>query len=136
MLKIPVPFIKIRMLGKKKTEWFIDNKLSIDIHFGDDKQKIISNEKPTKTKHLIQRLLSKTIQYCRIFGCYLDSSLNGEWIVHIVLKKINTKLNFLWRQSNYFNYSSRRLEDCYVMLLYNNILTMDAHHSILSKVGP
>ena len=26
-----------------------------------------------------------------------------------VLKKINTKLNFLWRQSNYLNYSSRRL---------------------------
>ena len=25
-----------------------------------------------------------------------------------VLKKINTKLNFLWRQSNYLNYSSRR----------------------------
>ena len=26
-----------------------------------------------------------------------------------VLKKINTKLNFLWRQSNYLNYSPRRL---------------------------
>ena len=26
-----------------------------------------------------------------------------------VLKKINTKLNLLWRQSNYLNYSSRRL---------------------------
>ena len=38
-------------------EWFIDNKLSI--HFGDD-------EKPTKTKHIICRLLSETAQYCRI----------------------------------------------------------------------
>ena len=26
-----------------------------------------------------------------------------------VLKKINTKLNFLWRQSNYLNYLPRRL---------------------------
>ena len=26
-----------------------------------------------------------------------------------VLKKINTKLNFLWRQRNYLNYLSRRL---------------------------
>ena len=26
-----------------------------------------------------------------------------------VLKKINTKLNLLWRQSNYLNYSSRGL---------------------------
>ena len=35
------------------------------------------------------------------FGCYL--------VPRRVLKKINTKLNFLWRQSNYLNYSSRRL---------------------------
>ena len=30
-------------------------------------------------------------------------------MVHRVLKKINTKLNFLWRHSNYLNYSSRKL---------------------------
>ena len=30
-------------------------------------------------------------------------------MTHRVLKKINTALNFLWRQSNYLNYSSRRL---------------------------
>ena len=35
------------------------------------------------------------------FGWYL--------VPRRVLKKINTKLNFLWRQSNYLNYSSRRL---------------------------
>ena len=34
-------------------------------------------------------------------GCYLDSNINGESMAHKVFKKINTKLNFLWRQSNY-----------------------------------
>ena len=47
-----------------------------------------------------------TVEY---LGCYLDSNLNGESMARRVLKKINTKLNFLWRQSNYWNYSLRRL---------------------------
>ena len=41
--------------------------------------------------------------------CYLDSNLNRESMVRRVLKKINTNLNVLLRQSNYFNNSSRRL---------------------------
>ena len=42
-------------------------------------------------------------------GGYLDSNLNGESMARRVLKKLNTKLNFLWRQSDYLNYSPRRL---------------------------
>ena len=30
-------------------------------------------------------------------GGYLDSNLNGESMARRVLKKLNTKLNFLWR---------------------------------------
>ena len=41
-------------------------------------------------------------------GCYLDSNLLGESMACRVLAKINIKLNFLWRHSNYLNYSSRR----------------------------
>ena len=47
-----------------------------------------------------------TVEY---LGCYLDFNLNGESMARRVLKKINTKLNFLWRRSNYLIYSSRRL---------------------------
>ena len=47
-----------------------------------------------------------TVEYLR---CYLDSNLNGESMARGVLKKIHTNLNFLWMQSNYLNYSSRRL---------------------------
>ena len=59
-----------KVLDKKFSslcQWFIDNNLSI--HIGYDKTKTIfflSNEKPSKSKHIIWRLLSKTAQYCRI----------------------------------------------------------------------
>ena len=36
-----------------------------------------------------------TVEY---LGCYLNSNLNGESMARRVLKKINMKLNFLWRQ--------------------------------------
>ena len=47
-----------------------------------------------------------TVEYS---GCYLDSNIDGESLARRVLKNINTKLTFLWRQINYLNYSSRRL---------------------------
>ena len=40
-----------------------------------------------------------TVEY---LGCCLDSDLNGGLMARRVLKKINTKLNLLWRQKNYF----------------------------------
>ena len=70
-------------------EWFINKKLSI--HFRDDKAKAIfflSNEKPTKAKHIIWRLLSKkhdTVEYLR---CYLDFNLNGGSMTRRVLNPI------------------------------------------------
>ena len=39
----------------------------------------------------------------------LSYDLNGESEARGVVKKINSKPNFLWRQSNYLTYSSRRL---------------------------
>ena len=47
-----------------------------------------------------------TVEY---LGCYLHSNLNRESKARRVLKNINTKLNFLSRQSNYLNYSSGKL---------------------------
>ena len=57
----------------------------------------------------------KTVEY---LGCYLDSDINGESMARRVLKKINAKLNLLLRQSNYLNYSSRRL--LYNVLIQTN----------------
>ena len=88
----------------------IDNKLSI--HFGDDKRKTIFFSRMKSPQELSASYgdyslkQHNTVEYLR---CYLDSNLNGKSMACRVLKKINTKLNFLWRQSNYLNYSSRRL---------------------------
>ena len=75
------------------------------------KQKL-SNEKPTKTKHIIWRLLSKTAPR--------------------VLKKIKTKLNFLWRQSNYLNYLSRRLL-CNALIQFHFDYGCTSWYPLLSK---
>ena len=47
-----------------------------------------------------------TVEY---LGCYPNANLNGESMARTVLKLINTRLNFLWNESNCLNYSSRRL---------------------------
>ena len=91
-------------------EWFIGNNLSI--HFGDDEAKTIffsQMKSPTKLSISYGDYWLKQHNTVEYLGCYLDSNLNGESMAHRVLKKINANLIFLWRQSNYLNYSSGRL---------------------------
>ena len=86
---------KVEVLNKdflSLYEWFIDNKLSV--HFRNDKTKIIfffSNENPTKTRHVILGLLSKTAHAVEYLGCY-DYNQNEEPMAGSVLKKINIKI--------------------------------------------
>ena len=90
-------------------EWFIDNKLSI--HFGHDKTKTIffSRMKSPPKLNIYGDYSLKQHNTVEYLGCYLDSNLNRESMARRVLKKINTKLNFLWKQCIYLKYSSRRL---------------------------
>ena len=48
----------------------------------------------------------ETVEY---LGCQLDSKLSGEAMASKVLKKINAKLKFLYRQSRYLTPAYRRL---------------------------
>ena len=41
---------------------------------------VLSNEKPTKTRHIIRRLLSKRPKSVEYLGCCHDYNLNGESI--------------------------------------------------------
>ena len=81
-------------------EWFLDNMLSI--HFEDDKRKPISFSQIKSPPQLntsygdYSLRQHNTIEYLR---CYLDSNLNNNSVAFRVLKKINTKLNFLCRQT-------------------------------------
>ena len=91
-------------------EWFVDNKLSI--HFGEDKTKcVLFSRKKSLPKLNISYKDNKIRQYDTVeyLGCLLDSNLNGESMATKVLKKINTKLQFLYRQNKFLNKELRRL---------------------------
>ena len=79
-------------------KWFIDNKLSI--HFEDNKTKTIFlslMKSPQKVSISYEDYSLKQHNTVEYLECYLDSNLNGESMARRVLKKINTKQNFLWR---------------------------------------
>ena len=84
----------------------------MSIHFWDNKAKTIffpGKKSPSKLSISYGDSSLKQYNTAEYLGFYLDSDLNGESMARRVLRKINTKLNFLWRQSSYLNYSSRRL---------------------------
>ena len=97
-----------RVLNKEFSslcEWFIDNKWSI--HFGHDKTKTIFLswiKCPPKLNMSYGDYSLKQHNTVEYLGSCLDSNLNDQSIAPRVLKKINTKLNFLWKQSNYLNF--------------------------------
>ena len=87
-------------------DWFVDNKLSI--HFGEDKTKSILFAPLNKCKKLRKLNISygslKIKQYSEVtyLGCTLDKSLLGESMALNVVSKINMRLKFLYRKSNFF----------------------------------
>ena len=94
-------------------DWFLDNKLSI--HFGDDKTKCIlfaSKNKVKKTAPLninYKGIEIKQHSKVNYLGCILDESLSGESMALHVLKKLNCKLRFLYRKSEFLSPALRRL---------------------------
>ena len=91
-------------------EWFVDNKLSI--HFGEDKTKCILFTKKKKQRALNISYNGNIIKEHRsveYLGCILDSNFTGEPMAIKVLKKINSKLSFLYRQGKYLDPYLRRL---------------------------
>ena len=91
-------------------EWFIDNKLSI--HFGEDKTKSIlftRSKTPEKLNISFQDHSIRQYNCVEYLGCFLDYNLNGETMARKILKKINDKLKFLYRQADFLNPSCKRL---------------------------
>ena len=54
---------------------------------------------------------NRTKQYGMVedLGCYLDANLSGESTTMKSLKRINTKLQLLYRQNEFLNTNLRRL---------------------------
>ena len=94
-------------------DWFVDNKLSI--HFGKDKTKAIlfspknlwKRAEPIVIKrHDVTLKQFSTVEY---LGCLLDDTLSRQEMALKVLKKVNGRLRFLYRQGKYLNPQLRRM---------------------------
>ena len=92
-------------------EWFIDNTVSYQFILGMiiQKQFLYRIKSPPKLSISYGDYSLKQHNTAEYLGSYLDSNHHGESMSCRVLKEISTKVNFLWRQSNYLNYPSRRL---------------------------
>ena len=94
-------------------DWFVDNKLSI--HFGEDKTKTIlfspKNLRKSAENIIIKRneVALKQFSTVEYLGCLLDSTLSGEEMALKVLKKVNGRLRYLYRQGKYLNPRLRRM---------------------------
>ena len=87
-------------------DWFVDNKLSI--HFGEDKTKCVlfaSKNKVKKAEPLnIIYKGTEIKQHSKVnyLGCILDESLSGISMGLHVLKMLNSRLRFLYRNNKFF----------------------------------
>ena len=94
-------------------DWFVENKLSI--HFGDDKTKSILFVNKYKLKQTGKLNITyndiniKQHSKVKYLGCILDETLNGESMALTVLKKVNSKLKFLYRKNKFLTPELRRL---------------------------
>ena len=94
-------------------DWFVDNKLSI--HFGEDKTKCVLFASKNKVKKaeplniIYKGTEIKQHSNVNYLGCILDESLSGESMGLHVLKKLNSRLKFLYRKNKFLSPPLRRL---------------------------
>ena len=91
-------------------EWFVDNKLSI--HFGEDKTKCIlfgSNRQKNDLNISFKDVKIKQFSKLTYLGGTLDEAMKGEDMALYVLKKINSRVKFLYRKDSFLNFDLRRL---------------------------
>ena len=95
-------------------DWFVDNKISI--HFGEDKTKCILFGPKKRLKQDINLDIRYDTVYVKLyhtvtyFGCVLDKTLSGEQMALQVNKKINTRLQFLYRENRFLSQPLCRLQ--------------------------
>lgn len=90
--------------------WLIDNKLSL--HMG--KTELIMFGSKRKLRNLRDFSITcdgqeiKASTSVKYLGLELDQHLAGENIVLDIIKKVNSRLSFLYRQANYLNQKTKR----------------------------
>ena len=93
------------------SEWLIDNKLSKNI--GEDKTKIILFKRENKSNLSLiitpNEIAIKQDLVVEYLGCLLEEDMLGKAMARMVLKIINRKKKFLYKQSRCLLYSSKRI---------------------------
>ena len=86
------------------SSWLVNNKLSL--HLGKTECILFGPKRKLKNfndfticcnNHVIQ-----STDHVKYLGVYIDSSLRGDYIVDSVVKKVNGRLKFLYRQAFFF----------------------------------
>ena len=86
-------------------EWFLDNKQSL--HFGEDKTKSIlfgtrcKFRKVGKLNNTYQDIAIKRNSQVTYLDCILDETMSVEPMAYKTIKKINPRLNYLFRKKHF-----------------------------------
>ena len=94
-------------------EWFLDNKLSIN--FGEDKTKSILFGSKRKLRQVgklnitYHGIVIKQNSQVNYLVCILDETMSGAAMAFKTIKKINSRLNYLFRKNHFLTTSLRRL---------------------------
>ena len=97
----------------KLCDWFVDNKLSI--HFGEDKTKCILFASKNKVKKIgklnisYKNVIIKQFSKINYLGGLLDQTMSGDIMALNVIRKVNSRLKFLYRKNAFLTPNLRRL---------------------------
>ena len=116
------------------SKWLVDNKLSL--HLGKTESILFgSKRKLKKIKDFFVTCNGQTInnqEAVKYLGVMLDQELSGEAIANEVIKKVNARLRFMYRQG-YFLTSSMRKTLCNSLIQCHFDYACSSWYSSLSK---
>lgn len=105
-------FISTRLSEELKSckSWFIDNKLSM--HMGKTECILFGSHRKLKAvKHFsvkCDEVVIHAVKCVKYLGLEIDSTLSGEKIVNSIVKRTNSRLKFLYRNSDCLDMQSRK----------------------------
>ena len=104
---------KLNKFFSNVCDWFVDNKLII--HFGEEKTKCVL----FGTKKRLKKVSNLDIRYGTVhikqyhtvtyLSCVIEENIPGKPMPLQVIKKINTRLRFLYRKSRFLSQPLHRL---------------------------
>ena len=116
------------------SKWLVDNKLSL--HLGKTESILFgSKRKLKKIKDFFVTCNGQTInnqKSVKYLGVMLDQELSGEAIANEVIKKVNARLRFMYRQG-YFLTSSMRKKSCNSLIQCHFDYACSSWYNRLSK---